>query len=128
MRALRVAYVDRLKTINWVRDYRHDMGETLTSKHKHWADEVEHRIVQEGYAGRYIRFFPGARVGVIFGCRADQKVKDQVSKLLQERRAGGLPPVRVYYARRNDDRFCIDIWGTEAGRSQRQAQPAPAPA
>jgi Protein of unknown function (DUF2971) len=48
MRAVSVDYVDHFKRINWVGgDYHRAVGETFTSKHIQWSDEVEHRITSK---------------------------------------------------------------------------------
>jgi DUF2971 family protein len=111
MRAVTVDYIDEYPTLNWIRadDFYEGMGVTFTRKHSRWKYEAERRILQEGQAGRFVRFDPSALTGIIFGCRADADVRGCVTALLEERAGRGLPAVRLYDARRNPRRYELDI-------------------
>jgi hypothetical protein len=111
MRAISVDYIDEYPTLNWIHPSEvHDgIGSTFTRKHTRWKYEGEHRILLEGQARTYLKFDPSALTGIIFGCRADEEVKGCVGSLLEERAGRGMPPVELYYARQNTQRYELDI-------------------
>ena len=111
MRAITVDYVDEYPALNWIHpgDVHDGIGATFTRKHTRWKYEGEHRILAEGQARTFLRFDPRALTAIIFGCRADDDVKNCVTALLEERAGRGSPPVKLYCARQNPRRYELDI-------------------
>lgn len=109
-RAVSIDYIDEYPKVNWIEGMHNALGDTFTRKHSRWSYEDERRIFADGQAGLYVPIQPDALTGLIFGCRSDGNVQAAVADILAERVGAGLPPVRLYYARQNPNRYDLDIW------------------
>ena len=98
--AQEVEYKDEYPRINW-RD-RSSVPDALyavlTRKHPGWRYENEWRLVHLAGAKSLLPFRPESLVGVILGSRANEHLKDAVIAVLDERKAAGLPSVRLFKA------------------------------
>ena len=103
--ALPVNYTDDYPIYDWASDDDSIYQRILLSKFKVWDYERESRIVWSGGARSYLSFSSEALVGVIFGCKADERVYGIVNKLLEERTAHGLPPVKLYEAHKHVSKY-----------------------
>jgi len=94
--AVHVSYKDSLPSVNYVVNFYDGMIPLLLSKHAGWSYEQELRITAIDRAGHYIQFRPDALSGIIFGCRVDTRGQQLVLDLLRQRKAAGMPPVRLF--------------------------------
>lgn len=107
--AIPVDYVDEHPIYNWLLDSSEMYKRVLLSKFSVWGYEKESRIIRSEQAHSYLRFAPSALVGVIFGSRADEKVIEIVTNLLEERKKLGMPSVKVYKASKHESKYKLVI-------------------
>ena len=108
-RLLRVNYSPTYPTIDWVGDTEKALGEALGTKNLGWEYEKEYRILIAEAAKSYLPFQPRALTGLIFGCRADQKMRERALDILEARAAKKLSPVMVYKAVRHPREYRVTI-------------------
>jgi hypothetical protein len=108
-RLLEVNYSPTYPTIDWIDDMEKGLGEVLSTKNSGWEYEKEYRILIAEAAKSYLAFHPKALTGLIFGCRADQEMKERVLNLLEVRATKKLSPVKVYKAVRHPREYKITI-------------------
>jgi hypothetical protein len=107
--AVPVQYVKDYPIYNWVKEGGDQLVESLTHKFEAWKYEGEWRIVWPGGAHAYVPFKPAALVGLIFGCRIGDEAASAVQSLLEERRARGLPDIRIYRAEKHRSQYSLVI-------------------
>ena len=107
--ALHLDYDDQYPMIDWVVDFHKGIGDSLLRKHTRWRYEEEHRISAPDQAGRFLPFRAEALSGIVFGCRAAPDLEQMIRGLLSERRANGLPNVRLYRAEQHSRRYDLRI-------------------
>jgi hypothetical protein len=107
--AVPVRYVKDYPVFNWANDSGEQLGASLTHKFEAWAYEGEWRIVWPGGAHTYLQFNPAALVGLIFGCRAGDSAVSIVKTILGERKARGLPGVKIYRAEKHRGQYALVI-------------------
>jgi hypothetical protein len=108
-RLLRVSYSHIYPTIDWVGDTEKALGEVFGTKHLGWEYEQEYRIFLVDAAKSYLAFQPRALTGLIFGCRADHKMRERVLDILESRATKKLSPVTVYKAVKHPREYRVTI-------------------
>ena len=109
LRALRLDYVSDYPIINWIYKTQDEIKKGFLNKFKTWEYEEEWRIIHITGANTIIDFKPEALTGVIFGCKANNNVKDAVNKVLAERAKKNMPPVNTYNANMHDSKYKLII-------------------
>jgi Protein of unknown function (DUF2971) len=94
--AVHVSYKEQLPVVNYIVNFHDGTIPLLLSKHAGWSYEEELRITAIDQADRYVQFRPDALCGIIFGCRVDSEGRQLVLELLRQRKAAGMPPVRLF--------------------------------
>jgi hypothetical protein len=107
--AFRVRYVSDLPVLNWIVGFHEGVGEMLFAKDPCWEYEQESRILVNGQAGRYLAFAPQALRRLIFGCRVEPSLVDDVENWLSERAVAGHPPVEVYTATQHPTQYRLVV-------------------
>lgn len=107
--AVPVHYVKDYPVFNWAKESGEQIRESLTHKFEAWAYEGEWRIVWPGGARSYLPFNPAALVGLIFGYRTGDAAVRIVKTMLDERKARGLPDVRIYRAEMHGSQYALVI-------------------
>lgn len=77
----------------------------LVTKAEDWAYEKEWRLADPGSRPGQRQYPPESLTGVIFGCRMDEKNKEQVKRWCRERE----PRPTLYEARKKRSEFGLDI-------------------
>lgn len=108
-RLLRVKYSPTYPTIDWVGNMEKALMEVLGTKNSGWEYEQEYRILIAEAARSYLAFHPQTLTGLIFGCRADQKMKGRVLNILEARAEKKLSPINVYKAIRHPREYKLKI-------------------
>jgi hypothetical protein len=106
---LRVDYSKIYPTIDWVEDVEKALKGVFSMKHEGWKYENEYRMFFVDAAKSYLAFQPRALTGLIFGCRADQKMRERILNILESRAAKKLSPVKVYKAVRHQREYKVTI-------------------
>lgn len=109
LKALPVDYSKDYPIINWVKELHKEIRKAFLKKFKTWEYENEWRIVHVFGANTYIDFKPEALTGLVFGCKADNNVKDAVNKILAERTQKDMPSVNTYNAYMDDSKYKLAI-------------------
>jgi hypothetical protein len=107
--AVPVKYVTDYPILNWAGETAEQLNQILLNKFERWRYEGESRIVWPGGAHTYLPFKPAALVGLIFGCRATEPGVKVVTAMLEERKALGLPDIRIYRAEKHSSRYGLVI-------------------
>jgi len=105
----RVNYTDQLPTWNWSGNRLDDMTNVCMNKHKGWSYEKEWRMVIPDGARTYHQFRPEAISGLIFGCRTEDKFKNRVLNILQNRANSNLPPLNINCAVMHNKKYELKI-------------------
>ncbi len=108
--AVPVKYSADYPIVNWFKNFPTSLGIMMLQKHEGWAYEQEQRMVFPGFARKFRQFDPAAVIGIIFGCRCSELIRESVLDVLKERKAAGLPDVKLYRALKNDSKYQIDIY------------------
>jgi hypothetical protein len=109
--AQEVQYADEYPRINYT-DHANlpdALYTVLTRKHSGWSYEKEWRIVHLAGANTLLQFRPEALVGVILGCRAPVQLRSILEGVLEERKAAGLPAVKIYKAEQHPRAYKLVI-------------------
>lgn len=111
VKASKVDYKDEVVKINW-RDQASRLSEmysALFRKALLWSHENEYRIALPGRANSTESFKPGALTGIIFGCRSDPKMIEDVISLCRLRRSNGYPAIRLFRSRQMGGSYRLAI-------------------
>lgn len=109
LKTVSVDYVKDYPIINWANETEHEIGKSFLNKFKTWEYEKEWRIVHVFGANTYINFKPEALTGLIFGCKADDNIKDVVNQILAERAQKNMSSVNIYNAYMHDSKYKLVI-------------------
>ena len=109
LKAVPLDYVTDYPKINWANETEGEVRKAFLNKYETWKYENEWRIIHVFGANIYIDFKPEALTGLVFGCKADNNVKDAVSKLLAERTQKDMPSVNTYNAYMDDSKYKLAI-------------------
>lgn len=107
--AIPVTYKANYPVIDWVTNFEESLGEVMRQKHEGWTYERESRIIRPGEARKKLKFDSDAVTRIIVGCRASEKTKQVVHKLVAERTASGLSKLTVYEAQQHESRYRLVI-------------------
>ena len=107
--ALRADYSNEYPTLNFAQDLIGQLSKIMLRKSDDWKYEKEWRIVIITGASTYLKFKPEALTGIIFGCRADEKIKLSVENLLSKRLNKGISAPKLYVAERDPSKYKIII-------------------
>ncbi|MGO4278190.1 DUF2971 domain-containing protein [Cupriavidus sp. RAF20_2] len=100
----------------------------LLRKAPHWRYEKERRIVVAGKAHHFVPYRASALTHVVYGCNAKEESIELVGRLLEERKAKGLPLPNEWFAHRSKDRYSLGLFRTRSapvGWSGRATWPPP---
>lgn len=106
---LKVDYSNEYPSIDWSRLTPADTAIIFTKKHKGWEYEKEWRCTNTDGANTYLEFKPETITGLIFGCRAVDKFKQKILKILKRRAIANLSPINISCAIQHDREFRLTI-------------------
>jgi hypothetical protein len=115
--AMRVDYSSEYPVINWIADIADQLKARITRKHEGWSYEKERRIVIPNGPRTYLPFEPMALTGLIFGCRSSDATRQTIARLLAERSAARLPPVKIYDATKHTSKYALLVKRADSRRS-----------
>lgn len=111
--ALPVDYTSEYPVIDWVNDFQNSMSNLLLRKYEGWSYEDEYRIIQINNAKTYLKFNPKTISRIILGCKVSSDIKQFINETLIERKANGLPPVQILYAKKHKSKYHLHIHSNE---------------
>ncbi len=108
-RLIKVKYSDTYPAIDWGENTEKALESVLATKNIEWEYEKEYRIFVVDAANSYLSFQPKALTGIIFGCRANQEIKERVFNMLEKRSAMKHNPVTIYKAVKHSREYRVTI-------------------
>lgn len=109
LKTVTVDYVKDYPIINWANETGKEIQKAFLNKHDSWGYEKELRIIHPQGANTSLGFKPEALTGVVFGCKANQNVRDKIEGVLTERKNKNMPPIKIYNAYMHDSKYKIVI-------------------
>ncbi len=106
---IKVNYSNKYPLINWSKLTPAVTAIALKRKHKEWEYEKEWRIINTSGARTYFKFKPEVIIGLTFGCRASERFKNKIFKILQTRKATNLNPIDISCAVKHDREFKLNL-------------------
>lgn len=107
--ALPVAYNGAYPTFNWFKKTEDQLMNIILRKHPDWGYEKERRIVRIGDAHTFLYINPEALTGIIFGCKAEEKLKEKVKRVLRSRAQKRISLVKLYQAYKSPSEYKLII-------------------
>lgn len=107
--SVNVNYSNIYPKIDFVKSPVDDIKKTILSKFTDWDYEQECRMLFPGKAHTYIHLNEDSVVGIIFGCKSNDKTKNFIKDLLLERKKMSLSKIKLYDAYQHDKEFKIYI-------------------
>jgi agmatine/peptidylarginine deiminase len=109
LKTVRLNYVKNYPIINWANDTLEELKSTFLNKYDAWSYEKEWRIIHTHGANTLLNFKLEALTGIIFGCNADNNIKNKIMQLLEERKELGMHPVKIFNAYMHDSKYHLVI-------------------
>lgn len=105
--AMPVRYQEQLRTVSLSR--RDEVPMVALTKGVDWRYEKEWRLVESKHGGNWKVLGEEVLCGVLFGAKCSQNDMEFILDLIGRRADAGLPPIAVYRARINEEKFKLEF-------------------